>query len=145
MQRYFPGTEIKVVYDYCWEEFKQKITQHEEYYDLSFKSLEEAAKELRQYNRYAAKALDSGYLAPLRTIELRQTVTYYAETPADEEAFALWKFNNAIKNPKNLGFAMSVENYILQQVEKGKFSSSSLEKMEIPFKKEFQTLQIHSR
>ena len=129
LQRYFPGMEIKVVYDYCWDQLKEKITQHPEYYDLSFKSLEEGAKELR-----------SAYLAPLRTMELRQTGTYYASTPADEETFALWKFNDAVKNPKNLGFAMSVENYILQQVEKGRFSSSSLEKMEIPFKKEYQTL-----
>lgn len=140
LQRYFPGIDIKLVYDYCWDEFKEKVTQHEEYYDLSFKTLEEAAKELRLYNRYAAKVLDTNYLAPLRTMELRQTVTYYAESPSDEEAFALWKFNNAIKNPKQLGFAMSVENFILKQVENGKFSSSSLEKMEIPFKKEYQTL-----
>ncbi len=140
LQRYFPGMDIKIVYDYCWDEFKEKITQHEEYYDLSFKTLEEVAKELRMYNRYAAKALDSAYLAPLRTIELRQTVTYYAENPSDEEAFALWKFNNAISTPKQLGFAMSVENYIIKQVENGKFSSLSLEKMNIPFKKEYQTL-----
>lgn len=140
LQRYFPGMDIKLVYDYCWDEFKEKITQHEEYYDLSFKTLEEAAKELRLYNRYAAKVLDSGYLAPLRTMELRQTVTYYANSPSGEETFALWKFNNAVNNPKQLGFAMSVENYILKQVENGKFSSSSLEKMNIPFKKEYQTL-----
>ncbi len=140
LQRYFPGMEIQLVYDYCWDEFKEKVTQHPEYYDLSFKTLEEAAKELRLYNRYAAKALDSGYLAPLRTMELRQHVTYYADSPTGEEAFALWKFNNAVSNPKQLGFAMSVENYILKQVENGKFSSSSLEKMNIPFKKEYQTL-----
>jgi len=140
LQRYFPGMDIQLVYDYCWDEFKEKVTQHPEYYDLSFKSLEEAAKELRQYNRYAAKELDSAYLAPLRTMELRQKVTYYVETPSDEEAFALWKFNNAVKDPKKIGFAMSVENYILKQVENGKFSSSSLEKMNIPFKKEYQTL-----
>jgi hypothetical protein len=140
LQRYFPGVDIKLVYDYCWDEFKEKITQHEEYYDLSFKTLEEAAKELRLYNRYAAKVLDTNYLAPLRTMELRQSVTYYADSPTGEEAFALWKFNNAVKNPKQLGFAMSVEDYILKQVESGKFSSSSLEKMEIPFKKEYQTL-----
>lgn len=140
LQRYFPGVDIKLEYDYCWDEFKQKITQHEEYYDLSFKTLEEAAKELRLYNRYAAKVLDSAYLAPLRTMELRQEVTYYADSPTGEEAFALWKFNNAVKNPKQLGFAMSVEDYILKQVENGKFSSSSLEKMQIPFKKEYQTL-----
>ena len=140
LQRYFPGVDIKLVYDYCWDEFKEKITQHEEYYDLSFKTLEEAAKELRLYNRYAAKVLDTNYLAPLRTMELRQSVTYYADSPTGEEAFALWKFNNAVKNPKQLGFAMSVEDYILKQVENGKFSSSSLEKMEIPFKKEYQTL-----
>lgn len=140
LQRYFPGVEIKLEYDYCWDIFKENITQHAEYYDLSFKTLEEAAKELRLYNRYAAKVLDSAYLAPLRTMELRLSVTYKANTPADEETFALWKFNNAVKNPKNLGFAMSVENYILAQVEKGKFSSSSLDKMEIPFKKEYQTL-----
>lgn len=140
LQRYFPGMEIKVVYDYCWDQFKEKITQHEEYYDLSFKTLEEAAKELRLYNRYAAKVLDSGYLAPLRTMELRQNVTYYTDSPTSEEAFALWKFNNAVTSPKNLGFAMSVENYIIKQVENGKFSSLSLEKMNIPFKKEYQTL-----
>lgn len=140
LQRYFPDLEIKLVYDYCWDQFKEKITQHEEYYDLSFKTLEEGAKELRLYNHYAAKVLDSAYLAPLRTMELRQYVTYYADSPTGEEAFALWKFNNAVGNPKNLGFAMSVENYILKQVENGKFSSSSLEKMVIPFKKEYQTL-----
>ena len=140
LQRYFPGMDIKLVYDYCWDEFKEKVTQHEEYYDLSFKTLEEAAKELRLYNRYAAKVLDTNYLAPLRTMELRQSVTYYADSPSGEEAFALWKFNEAVKDPKKLGFAMSVENYILKQVENGKFSSSSLEKMEIPFKKEYQTL-----
>lgn len=140
LQRYFPGMEIQLVYDYCWDEFKEKITQHPEYYDLSFKTLEEAAKELRLYNRYAAKELDSAYLAPLRTMELRQMVTYYADSPTAEETFALWKFNNAVKDPKQIGFAMSVENYILKQVENGKFSSSSLEKMNIPFKKEYQTL-----
>ena len=140
LQRYFPGVDIKLEYDYCWDQFKEKITQHEEYYDLSFKTLEEGAKELRLYNRYAAKVLDSAYLAPLRIMELRQEVTYYADSPTGEEAFALWKFNNAVKNPKQLGFAMAVEDYILKQVENGKFSSSSLEKMEIPFKKEYQTL-----
>ena len=140
LQRYFPGVDIKLEYDYCWDQFKEKITQHEEYYDLSFKTLEEGAKELRLYNRYAAKVLDSAYLAPLRIMELRQEVTYYADSPTGEEAFALWKFNNAVKNPKQLGFAMAVEDYILKQVENGKFSSSSIEKMEIPFKKEYQTL-----
>ena len=140
LQRYFPGMDIKLEYDYCWDEFKEKITQHEEYYDLSFKTLEEAAKELRLYNRYAAKVLDTNYLAPLRTMELRQSVTYYADSPTGEEAFALWKFNNAVKDSKKLGFAMAVEDYIVKQVENGKFSSSSLEKMEIPFKKEYQTL-----
>ena len=140
LQRYFPGVDIKLEYDYCWDTFKEKITEHEEYYDLSFKTLEEAAKELRLYNRYAAKVLDTNYLAPLRTMELRQSVTYYADSPTGEEAYALWKFNNAVKNPKQLGFAMAVEDYILKQVENGKFSSSSLEKMEIPFKKEYQTL-----
>ena len=110
LQRYFPGMDIKLVYDYCWDEFKEKITQHEEYYDLSFKTLEEAAKELRLYNRYAAKLLDTNYLAPLRTMELRQSVTYYADSPSSEEAFALWKFNNAVKDSKKLGFAMSVED-----------------------------------
>lgn len=140
LQSFFPGVDIKLEYDYCWERFKEDITQNAEYYDLSFKTLEEAAKELRQYNRYAAKVLDSAYLAPLRTMELQQSVTYYASTPADEETFAVWKFNNAVLNPKNLGFAMAIENYIVGQVEKGKFSSLSLDKLNIPFKKEYQTL-----
>ena len=140
VQPEIPGMDINVEYDYCWEVFKENITQHAEYYDLSFKTLEESAKELRLYNRYAAKELDTNYLAPLRTMELRQSVTYYADSPLGEETFAVWKFNNAVKDPKKLGFAMSIENYILKQVENGKFSSSSLEKMDIPFKKNYQTL-----
>lgn len=140
LQRFFPGVEIKLVYDYGWETFKETITQDGEYYDLSFKTLEEAAKELRLYNRYAAKVLDSAYLAPLRFMELRQSVTYYADSPKNEETFAVWKFNNAVGNTKNLGFAKSIQDYIINQVEKGKFSSYSLDKLNIPFKKEYQTL-----
>lgn len=140
LQTKFPGMDIKLTYDYCWDRFKESITQDAEYYDLSFKTLEEAAKELRMYNRYAAKALDSAYLEPLRTMELRLAVTFFTDSPSSEEDFAVWKFNNAVLNTKNLGFAKSVEDYIISQVEKGRFPASSLDKLDIPFKKEYQTL-----
>ena len=140
LQSKFPGVDVKLTYDYSWDIFKESVTQNPEYYDLSFKTLEECSKELRMYNRSIAKLIDSAHLAPLRKMELKLSVTYFTDSPASEEDFAVWKFNDAIKNPKNTNFAMSIENYIVKQVENGKFSSSSLEKLDIPFKKEYQTL-----
>ena len=134
----YPGTEITVSYDFCWEDFKKCIVNNSEYYDLSFLTLDEAAKQLKS-DSYALKALDSAYLAPCRYYEIKYYVTYPIETPDKEENFVIWKFNQAMKE-KNKGLAMSIENYMVDQIEKGAYSSAPLNNMNIPQKKENQAL-----
>ena len=133
-----PGADITISYDYCWEDFKKNIVNNGEYYDLSFLTLDEAARQLRS-DSWALKTLDSGWLAPCRYYEIKYYVTYSASTKEQEEAFATWKFNQAIKN-KNKGLAMSIENYIIDKVEKGEYNSSVLNDLKIPNNKDYQTL-----
>lgn len=134
----YPGTEITVSYDFCWEEFKKNIVNNGEFYDLSFLTLDEAAKQLRS-DSYALKVLDSAYLAPCRYYEIKYYVTYPIETKEKEEDFVVWKFNQAMQN-KNKGLAMSIENYMIDQIEKGNYSAAPLNNMKIPAKKEYQSM-----
>jgi hypothetical protein len=138
MMTKYPGVEITISYDFCWELFKKNIVNHGEYYDLSFLTLEEGAKQLKS-DSYALKVLDSGYLAPCRFYEIKYYVTYPIETKDKEQKFVTWKFNNAMAN-KNKGLAMAIENYMIDQMEKGNYSADLLSEMNIPTKKEFQTL-----
>lgn len=133
-----PGADITISYDYCWEKFKKDIVENGEYYDLSFLTLDEAARQLRS-DSWALKTLDSGWLAPCRYYEIKYYVTYSASTKEQEEAFATWKFNKAVKD-KNRGLAMSIENYLIDKIEKGEYSSSVLNNLQIPNTKEYQTL-----
>lgn len=134
----FPGTEITVSYDFCEEPFKKNIVNHSEYYDLSFLTLDEIARQLKS-DSWAVKTLDSGYLAPCRFYEIKYYVTYPIDTKDKEEAFAVWKFNKALAD-KNKGLAMSIENYIIDQVEKGNYTSKPLDDMRIPMKKDYQAM-----
>ena len=133
-----PNADITISYDYCWEDFKKNIVNNGEYYDLSFLSLDEAARQLRS-DSWALKSLDSGWLAPCRYYEIKYYVTYNASTKEQEEAFATWKFNQAVKN-KNKGLAMSIENYLIDKIEKDEYSSSVLNNLNIPNNKDYQTL-----
>ncbi|MCQ2283291.1 MAG: hypothetical protein MJZ57_00150 [Bacteroidales bacterium] len=135
---HYPGVEVVVSYDYCWEKFKKDIVNNGEYYDLSFLTLDEAARQLKA-DSWAIKTLDSGYLAPCRYYEIKYYVTYPIETKAKEETFAVWKFNQALAE-KNKGLAMSIENYMMQQVEMGNYSASQVDEMNIPMKKEYQAM-----
>ena len=101
--------------------------------------MEEGAKQLKS-DSYALKVLDSGYLAPCRFYEIKYYVTYPIETKDKEQKFVTWKFNNAMAN-KNKGLAMAIENYMIDQMEKGNYSADLLADMNIPMKKDFQTLQ----
>lgn len=138
MLTHYPGTEITVSYDFCEEAFKKNVVNNGEYYDLSFMTLDEIARQLKS-DSWAVKALDSGYLAPCRYYEIKYYVTYKIDTKTQEQNFAIWKFNNALTE-KNKGLAMSIENYIIDQVEKGSYSASLLDKMNIPMKKEYQAM-----
>ncbi len=133
-----PGIKITSTYDFCWEKFKVDIVNSESYYDLSFLTLEECAKQLRA-DTWAVKELDSAFLAPCRYYEVRYYVTYIMDNKAQEEEFAIWKFNNALA-AKNRGLAMSIENYIIDQVEQGHYTASPLSKMKIAQRKENQAL-----
>lgn len=134
----YPDVEITTSYDYCWETFKKNIVNSSEYYDLSFLTLDEAARQLRA-DSWALKSLDSTYLAPCRFYEIKYYVTYSIENTDNAEDFCIWKFNNAMAN-KNKGLAMSIENYLINQVEKGAFSTEPLTKMNIPNTKEYQAM-----
>lgn len=138
IQAKYPGTEVTVSYDYCWESFKKAIVNDEEYYDMSFKTLDEVAAQLKAES-WTVKWLDSAYLKPCRYYEVKYYVSYPIETKAEEETFVIWKFNQTLA-AKNRGLAMSIENYIIDQVEKGNYTASPLKDLTIPFKKENQTL-----
>ena len=134
----YPGSQITTSYDYCWESFKKNIVNDESYYDLSFLTLEECAKQLKSES-WTVKYLDSGYLAPCRYIEIKYHINYVVDTKAQEENFAVWKFNKALKE-KNRPLAMAIENYIIDQVEGGHYTATPLKDMVIPKNKENQAL-----
>ncbi len=133
-----PGADISISYDYCWEDFKKSIVDNNEYYDLSFLTLDEAARQLRS-DSWALKSLDSGWLAPCRYYEIKYHVTYSTSTKEQEETFTVWKFNQAVKN-KNRGLAMSIENYLIDKIEKGEYGSHVLNNLNIPNTKDYQVL-----
>lgn len=125
-----PGVKITVTYDYCWEWFKQAIsTSTSEYYDLGFLTLDECAKQLKM-DSWAVKTIDSGYLQPCRYYEVKYHITYLMDNKAQEEDFTVWKFNQALA-AKNRSLAMSIENYMMDQVEKGQYTAAPLKKMVI--------------
>ncbi len=138
LQTRYPGVDITVSYDFCYEKFKKDINSHPEYYDLGFDDLPTMARKLKN-DSWALKTLDSGYLSPCRFYEIKYLVTFQNETKTEEQKFVTWKFNQALSE-KNTGLAMSIENYMMDQVEKGKYTSSFLKEMQIPMKKEYQTL-----
>lgn len=133
-----PALQIDVTYDFCWDQFKKNVVNNESYYDLSFLTLEEAAKQLKA-DTWAVKELDSAYLKPCRFYEIKYHVTYVANNKSQEEELAIWKFNNALSE-KNRGLAMSIENYIISQVEQGNYTISPLQKMKIAKVKDNQAL-----
>jgi len=138
IQAHYPNVKVKTSYDFCYDEFKININNSPEYYDLSFLELDEMARQLKS-DSWALKTLDSGFLAPCRYYEIKYYVTFLNETKAQEQKYTTWKFNKALSG-KNTGLAMSIENYMIDQVEKGKYTSSFLKEMNIPEKKEYQTL-----
>ncbi len=133
-----PEVEITTTYDYCWEQFKETVVNNENYYDLSFLTLEEGARQLKS-DSWAIKELDSAYLSPCRYYEIKYHVTYLVDDKSQEEEFAVWKFNKALSE-KNRGLAMSIENYMIDQVEQGYYTISPLSKMKIAKMKENQAL-----
>ena len=133
-----PGTQVTVTYDYCWEDFKKKIVNDETYYDLSFLTLDECARQLKS-DTWAVKSLDSAFLAPCRYYEIKYHINYLVDTKQREQAFAVWKFNKVLSE-KNRPLAMAIENYIIGQVEAGNYTTGPLKDMVIPKNKENQAL-----
>lgn len=134
----YPGVEVVVTYDYCWDWFKSKIVDNGDYYDMSFLTLDEAAKQLKSQS-WAVKDLDSAYLAPCRYYEIKFHVAYLMNNKSQEQNFVVWKFNQAVA-AKNKGLAMSIENYMVKEVEDGNYTAAPLDKMKIPMRKEYQAM-----
>lgn len=137
---HYAGIPITISYDYCWNQFKVDIVADSLYYDLSFDSLDVGAVKLKEYNGFASKYLEKkGYLSIYRYYEIKYYVTYQTNNEEKSEDFAVWKFNQALKK-KNMGLAMSIENYMIQQIEKNKYTAAPLKRMFIPSVKENQAL-----
>ena len=107
--------------------------------NLAFKTLDECARELRADYGYIGKTLEADYLSKYYYYEVKYDVTYPIDSKDKEQDFVVWKFNNAMAD-KNKSLAMSIENYIIAQIEKGRYSAAPLKKMSIPEKAEYQTL-----
>lgn len=135
---HFPDIDISTAYDFSWEQFRKDIVNNGEYYDLSFMTMEEAAKSIKS-NKTTLKDLENLYLAPYRYYEIQFYVTYQTDTKEREEDFAVWKFNQALAG-KNRNLAMSIENYIIEQVEKGVYTAAPVHALSIPATKANQPL-----
>jgi len=134
----YPGVEVVVTYDYCWDWFKTQIVDNSDFYDMSLLTLDEAAKQLKSQS-WAVKALDSAYLMPCRYYEIKYHVTYLTDSKVQEQNFAVWKFNQAMA-AKNRKLAVAIENYMMKEVEQGNYSAEPLKDMKIPMKKEYQAM-----
>ena len=137
----FPGVTTNITYDDGWEDFKRDVNNNPEHYDLTLYSKADAIKNLKANNNAIAKELEEEYLSKHRYVKLVFHVVYKAGNDAEAENLAAWKFNKAIKE-KNYALATAIENYMIKQVEAGKYTTSSVNQLEIPADKKFQ--QLHN-
>ena len=126
----------KISYQENWDDFKRDVIEHNFHYDLTLGTKEEAITQLKADQGKIAKILEQDFLRKHRYAKIKLQVTYPINGNLEHE-FVLYKFNKAIEE-KNLAFAMSIQKYILNKVEEKKYSTSILNRMQIPATKEFQ-------
>lgn len=136
----YPGIQTEIRYDDSWEEFKKDIVYSEEYYDLALGTKEEAIKKLKENNGRTAKAVEE-YLVKHRFARIVLHITYQTDGVKEQE-YAVFKFNQALEN-KNLPLAMSIQRYIIKQVEDKEYTSSAASQMVIPENKAHQPFLIN--
>ncbi|MDR2979243.1 MAG: hypothetical protein LBV02_02200, partial [Bacteroidales bacterium] len=129
-----------IMYDYSWEEFKKDVVYSEEYYYLALEEEAEAVKQLKANGNKIAKGLEE-YLARHRFMEVTINITYDV-SGNNEQDFAVYKFNKALE-AQNLPLAMSVQKYIIKQVEAKKYGNEAANTLLIPEDKKHQPLLIN--
>lgn len=135
----YNGIKPTISYDYSWEDFKKDIV-NTDYYYFSFEEEAEVVKKLKANNGKIAKEIEE-YLKKHRYMEVTIQLTYDVSGD-NEQAFAVYKFNKAIET-KNLPLAMSVQKYIIKQIEAKKYGNEAANKMAIPEDKQHQPLLIN--
>ena len=113
-----------------WGDFQRDLVYSEDYYDLVLLTKDEAIQKMKNNKGAIEKAIEAEYLVNHRYARIVLHVTYDVQGK-DEPAYAVYKFNKAIEQ-KNLPLAMSIQKYIMQQVEKKNYTSDVTTNMSIP-------------
>jgi hypothetical protein len=131
----FPGIQITNSIGDSWPQFQSEINKYEEYYDISFMSKEQAIKKLKENNNEIAKKLEKDFLSKQRYAKIVFHIAFLIDG-ANEQEFVTYKFNQAIEQ-KNIPLAMSIQQYIMRQVEFQRFKNFNSEKLYVPETKQF--------
>lgn len=127
----------KISTDYNWKDFKNdiKATKHN---ILASMSMEDAQQYIREYN--LKKELEPLF-EKHRYAKIDMKITYDI-SGSNEEPFVQKKFKNAIlDNDKAL--ALSIQKFVIQQIENKRYDISSLQKMDVPQEKEYAGMQMN--
>jgi hypothetical protein len=131
----YPGMPITTSVGDSWSQFQSEIVNVEEFFDISFMSKEEAIKKLKENNNEIAKKLEKDILSKQRYAKIVFHVSFLIDG-ANEQEFVTYKFNQAIEQ-KNLAMAMSIQQYIVRQMEFQRFKNFNVEKLYVPETKQF--------
>ena len=136
-----PNLPTSISYDDSWELFKKDVVYDEVYYDLTLMTKQEAANALKADGGKIAKILETNYLKKHRFAKLVMTITYKVDEE-NEQGFVVTKFNRTVA-ARNWGLAMSIQQYMMKQVETKKYNNRAVMGQEIPNRKECQALLIN--
>lgn len=131
----YPGIPLTTSIGDSWTQFQAEIVKDEVHYYLGLLTKDEVIKKLRENNNEIAKDLEKNYLAKQRFAKIVFHVTFLIDGPNEQE-FVLHKFKNAI-DQNNLPLAMSIQKYIIRQVENQRYKNFSAEKLYVPETKQF--------
>ena len=130
--------DVNIKYDDSWEMFKQDLVKHPEYSDLAVGTKEYALSQLKYNNGEIAKALENDYLKKERRAVIVLHIRYKVDGE-NEQPFTVTKFNRSLA-AKNLPLAMAIQQYIMKEVEAGRYGASAVSGLEIPNQKNYQPL-----
>lgn len=134
----YAGIPVTTSVGDSWEQFKTEIDKNQEfqeYYYFALLTKEEAIKKLRENNNEVAKLLEKDLLSKQRYAKLIFHIAFQIDG-ADEQEFAIYKFNQAIEQ-KNYPFAMSIQQFIMHQMEYQRYKNFNVEKLYVPETKQF--------
>ena len=126
----YPGVPVNTSIGDSWDQFKKEIEQNEEFYYFALMTKEEAIKKLRENNNEVAKILEESYLSKQRYAKLVFHISFLIDGSSEQE-FVTYKFNQAIEQ-KNYPLAMSIQQYIMRQMEYQRFKNFDVEKLIVP-------------